>query len=198
MFTKFFKLFMSLMILGLVITNYSNAQTSNTKILTNPYPIFTISPIAGVVFPLGELSNNYKAGFTAGIDGGVRLNKEVSLYTKIGYYSLTSNTAGIPNSNYFEVSAGPRYYFTSPKLSSTFFLESGVGAYSNSQDAYTMNGITTDRVSKTNVGVNVGPGATLQLSKSMDIIMKTKYHMIFSDGGSRSFVVAMGGLEFKF
>jgi hypothetical protein len=47
-------------------------------------------------------------------------------------------------------------------------------------------------------GVNVGPGATLQLSKSMDIIMKTKYHMIFSDGGSRSFVVAMGGLEFKF
>jgi opacity protein-like surface antigen len=198
MFTKIFKLFMSLMILGLLITNYSYSQTSNTKIIKKPYPVYTISPLAGAIFPLSELSNNYRAGFTAGLDLGVRLNHEVALYTTIGYHSLTGQNSDIPKSNYLEVSAGPRYYFTSPKLQSKFFIETGVGAYSNSQDAYTMNGVTTGKVSQTNVGINVGPGATLQLSNSMDVILKTKYHMIFNGGGTRSFVNAMGGLEFKF
>jgi hypothetical protein len=54
------------------------------------------------------------------------------------------------------------------------------------------------KVSSTNIGLNVGPGVTLQLSNSIDIILKTKYHMIFNSGGSRSFVAALGGLEFKF
>ena len=201
MYKKMFKLFMCAFMLGLLITNYSNAQgsgTSATNTATSPYPIFTLSPLAGAIFPLSELGNNFKAGFSAGLDAGLRLNKELALYTKVGYYSLTTNTQGAPNSRYIEISAGPRYYFSSRNLKSTFFLETGVGAYIFSQDAYDINGVSIEKKSNTNVGLNVGPGATLQLSKSMDVILKSKYHMVFNSEGTRSFIAALGGLEFKF
>lgn len=190
---------------GLLSGNYINAQqisgttlTKTTSSKTSIYPIFTLSPIGGAIFPLSELGNSYKAGFNAGLDAGMRLNKEVSIYGKMGYYNLSANTPGAPNSSYIEISAGPRYYFSSPKLKSNFFLESGVGAYIFSQDAYVTQGVNVEKQSNTNIGLNVGPGVTLQLSKAVDIILKTKYHMIFNSGGSRSFVTALGGLEFKF
>ena len=50
----------------------------------------------------------------------------------------------------------------------------------------------------TNVGLNIGPGFTMQASKSVDFILKTKYQMIFNDAGTRSFVTGLGGIEFKF
>jgi hypothetical protein len=162
------------------------------------YPIFTLSPVAGVIFPTSQLGNEFEAGFNGGLDAGVRLNRELGIYAKTGYYSLTDATVGAPNSSYFELSAGPRYYFTSKNLKSAFFLETGVGAYIFSQDAYESEGVSYDRESNTNVGLNVGPGVTLQLSKSIDVILKSKYHIVFNDYGTRSFLTALGGLEFKF
>jgi hypothetical protein len=38
----------------------------------------------------------------------------------------------------------------------------------------------------------------MQASKSVDLILKTKYQMIFNDSGTRSFVTGLGGIEFKF
>ncbi len=206
MFTKIYKLFilvtMFALVIGLSNSNIINAQSSGTTVTktskTSLYPVFTLSPVAGAIFPMSELGNTYAAGFNGGLDLGVRMNRELSLYTKLGYYSLTNNTTTAPSSSYIEISAGPRYNFTDPKLKSIFFLEAGVGAYIFSQDAYTEGTQTFEKISNTNVGLNVGPGVALQLSKVMDIILKSKYHMIFNDGGTRSFLTALGGLEFKF
>src|ERR1700730_10624152 len=107
MFKKMFKLFMFVLMFGLLITNYSNAQgtgnsvtnikTNTTSTKTTIYPIFTLSPLAGGIFPVSELGNNFKAGFDAGLDAGLRLNKELGIYAKLGYYSLTTNSnAGAP------------------------------------------------------------------------------------------------------
>lgn len=205
MYKKIFKLIVGVLMLALIISNNSNAQGQGSNIIQKKsnvakslYPVFTLSPVAGAIFPVSELGNNFQAGFTGGIDAGVRFNKELALYTKLGYYSLTNGTQSAPNSSYFEVSAGPRYYFSSRNLKSNFFIESGVGAYVYSRDAYESGGTTFDRVSNTNVGLNVGPGVTLQLSKSVDVILKTKYHIIFVSEGTNSFISTLGGLEFKF
>jgi hypothetical protein len=143
MFKKMFTFFMFALMFGLLVSNYSIAQgsgTTSTKVIKTStkivYPIFTLSPMGGGSFPVSELGNSFKAGYNVGLDGGLRLNKEVSIYAKVGYYSLSTNTTGAPNSSYIELSAGPRYYFTSPKLKSTFFMETGVGAYIFSQEAY--------------------------------------------------------------
>lgn len=78
-------------------------------------------------------------------------------------------------------------------------MEAGVGAYIFNRDAHTFNTLPVAKESHTSLGVSVGPGVTLQLSDAMDIILKTKYHAIFtSEGGTRSFISALGGLEFKF
>ncbi len=205
MFKQIFKLAMCVLISGLFMSGYSNAQVPNATTKSNKsitaksmYPIFTLSPVAGVNFPMSQLGNEFEAGFNGGLDAGARLNKELGIYAKAGYYSLTDAAATAPNSSYFELSAGPRYFFTSKNLKSSFFIETGVGAYIFSQDAYESGGVSFDRKSNTNVGLNVGPGVTLQLSKSIDVILKSKYHMIFNDAGTRSFLTALGGLEFKF
>lgn len=205
MLKQMFKFGFMVLISAILISGYSFAQVSGVPskdikktTAKSMYPVFTISPVAGIIFPMSELGNNYQAGFNGGLDAGVRLNKELGLYAKTGYYSLTDVVEGAPNSSYIEVSAGPRYYFSSKNLKSTFFLEAGVGAYIFSQDAYETETGSIDRKSNTNAGVNVGPGVTLQLSKSIDVILKSKYHLIFNDAGTRSFLTALGGLEFKF
>ena len=141
MFKKIYKLFMCLLMSGFLITGLSNAQNSGSSISKDKsvtkakFPIFTLSPMAGGIFPVSELGNTYQAGFSGALDGAVRLNREVGIFSNIGYYSMTNNTQTAPNSNYFEISAGPRYYFTKSNLKSTFFIETGVGAYIFSQDA---------------------------------------------------------------
>lgn len=201
MFKKIYNLFIFMLMSGLIFTGFSNAQLSGLsqsndmgKDTKAKFPIFTLSPMAGGIFPVSELGNNYQAGFSGALDGAIRLNRELGIYTNLGYYSMTNNNQLAPNSNYFEISAGPRYYFTKSNLKSTFFIETGVGAYIFSQDAYTDNVAQTH----TNIGLNIGPGFTMQASNSVDLILKTKYQMIFNDSGTRSFVTGLGGIEFKF
>lgn len=187
------------------VTGLSNAQVSGlsasnemVKVKKSEFPIFTISPLAGGIFPVSEFGNTYQAGFSGAIDAAVRMNRELGIYTNLGYYSLSTSVPNAPHSEYFEISAGPRYYFTKSNLKSTFFLETGIGAYIFSQDAYGEGAAYVDRQSSTNVGFNIGPGFTIQASKSVDLMLKTKYQMVFLDGGTRSFVTGLGGIEFKF
>lgn len=207
MFTKITTFVFSIFMVTMIFSNYSPAQTAGTTTTTttnpqlrvSPYPYFTVSPIAGVIFPIGELGNNYQAGFTGGLDIGMRVNKEVAIYLKFGYYSLTTAEDNTPNASYIEISAGPRYIFTDPKLKSNFFMEAGVGAYIFNRDAFVANTLPIEKESHTSLGVNVGPGASLELSDAVDIILKSKYHAIFtSTGGTRSFVSILGGLEIRF
>ncbi len=205
MIKNIYKLFMLVFMSAFILTGFVSAQVSYTpltkdmvKVTPAKFPIFTLSPMAGGIFPVSEFSNTYQAGFSGVIDGAIRLNRELGIFSNIGYYSLSTSVPNAPHSAYFEISAGPRYYFTKSNLKSTFFIESGVGAYVFSQDAYGEGATYVDRQSSTNFGFNVGPGFTMQASKSVDLILKTKYQMVFLEGGTRSFVTGLGGIEFKF
>jgi len=194
---------MAILIAIFVFANVSSAQKiKKTTKLKQTY--VTISPTAGLAFPIADFGGNFKSGYNVGLDIGYRVNKEVGFYGKFAYMGLGSKLevpAGspeVPDGKYLEFSAGPRYFMTDPKLSSTLFLEGGVGAYMFSQDAYTITGQPpVPEASSTKLGVNAGIGANLALSNTIDILIKTKFHNVFADGGSRSFITALGGLEFK-
>jgi len=51
--------------------------------------------------------------------------------------------------------------------------------------------------SNVNFGINVGPGVTIPLGKSVDIIIKSKLHDMFMDGDSKIFITALLGIDFR-
>ena len=200
MFTKIFKISLTLLIMAFFIVNISEAQTKKVE-----YPIFSFSPVGGVQFPVGGLNDNYGVSWNAGLDLSLKVNKETAFYLNATYFDMPLK-AGItgPNASYIAISAGPRYYFASPKLKAQFFLEAGIGAYIFTQKEYTVTSpslsdptVIIPSVTKTNFGVNVGPGVTIPLGSTIDLIMKSKLHYTFQDGGSHTFISAVAGVEFR-
>jgi hypothetical protein len=196
MFKKIFNLSVALFIMAFFITNFSEAQTKKVQ-----YPIFSISPVGGVQFPVGGLNDNYGVSWNAGLDLSLKVNKETAFYLNAAYFDMPLK-AGIigPGAGYIAITAGPRYYFASPKLKAQFFLEAGIGAYIFTQKEYTI-ATTPETIipsaSKTNFGVNVGPGVTIPLGGTIDLIMKSKLHYTFQDGGAHTFISAVAGVEFR-
>lgn len=203
---KIFTVFMTMLFVLSLSTEAQqkpNATTTVKKETRKMFPHVTISPNAGAIFPLPKILNqNFKPGGTLGLDVGYRLNREVGLYAKFGYYFMSSKQTGAPIGSYLEFTAGPRYFFTHPKLKSALFFEGGVGAYNFRQNIYVSpqdtSGNVVAQISDTKAGINGGIGATLALSDVVDILVKSKYHLVFTPNGSTSFVTVGGGLEFRF
>lgn len=196
---KSVKLLTVIIVLICMFSTTVQSQTTTTK--KSVYPVWSLSPVGGIGFPIGTFGDNYESGGTFGLDVSYRVNREVGFYTKFGYYFFPNKTTGIPDGKYIEYTAGPRYFFTSSNLKSAFFLEAGLGGYTFMQDAYTasVNGaeVAVPKVSSTDFGVNAGLGAVLNLGKSVDLIFKVKYHNILTTDGSSSFVAPLLGIDIK-
>ncbi len=171
--------------------------------IVKSYHYFSISPVGGAIFPVSkDLTGSFKPGGSAGLDLGYRVNREVGFYGKLGYYAMSSKITGQNIGSYFVASVGPRYYFTSPHLKSTFFLEGGVGAYyfrqrSSAQIVSPSTFSTIDDISRTKAGLSGGMGGSIALSNYLDILVKSDYHVIFTPVGTSSFISVMGGLQFN-
>lgn len=210
---KRFKLNMKLitglltMLFVLSISTYAQekptATTTVKKETRKMFPHVSIAPVAGAIFPLTrQFRSEFKPGGLFGLDIGYRINREVALYGKFSYIFMSSKITGAPVGNYLEFSAGPRYYFTHPKLKSAIFFEAGVGAYNFNQRSYVnpndTNGAVIPEIRSTKAGINGGIGASLALSDAIDILAQAKYHNIFTPTGSQGFMTVNGGLEFRF
>lgn len=183
-----------------LMAQVSTTSVSKVKVKKESFPQFMISPSGGAIFPLsGNFRNDFKPGGLIGLDMGLKLNKEVALYGKFSYMFLSSKKNGAPIGQYMEFSAGPRYYFTHPKLKSQVYFEGGAGAYYFKQDAYVNpedQTQTVAQISQTNAGINGGIGASLYLSDVVNILAKAKYHNVFTKTGSIGFMTVNAGLEF--
>lgn len=180
-----------------------NPSTTKKKSVKKMFPHFSIAPIAGAIFPLSRsMRDEFKPGGLVGLDLGYRLNKEVALYGKFSYIFMSSKLTGAPIGQYLEFTAGPRYYFTHPKLKSAVFFEAGVGAYNFTQKSYVnpndTNGAVIPQIRDTKAGINGGIGASLNLADPLDILAKVKYHNVFTQNGSQGFMTVNAGLEFRF
>jgi hypothetical protein len=54
------------------------------------------------------------------------------------------------------------------------------------------------QINNTKAGLNGGLGATLALSRYVDLMVKSKYNVIFVPNGTTSFITVVGGAEFRF
>jgi hypothetical protein len=198
MFKKIFNLALGMLLVALFITNVSEAQTKKIQ-----YPLFSISPIVGVQFPIGSLNDNYATSYNVGLDLALKVNKETSFYLKGGYYGMPRKTdASVgPDASMIEITAGPRYTFSSPQVKAHFFLEAGLGVYIFNYKEFTTAGtpgVVVPSTSTTEFGVNAGPGVTIPLGGSVELIMKSKLHYLFQEGGgSKTFVTAVVGVDFN-
>jgi hypothetical protein len=63
----------------------------------------------------------------------------------------------------------------------------------------TIGGVTYDYPSatSTNFGLNIGPGVTIPVGGTVNIILKVKLHEILASGGSQSYIAAVGGVDFR-
>jgi hypothetical protein len=199
MFKKIHILMFALLMFALFNTNITQAQP--TKTVTDVYPVVSIAPIGGVQFPVSGLNDLYNASFNAGLDIGLKINRETSFYINGTFFNMPIKTelAPGPNASYIAICAGPRYIFSSRSIKAQIFVEAGLGAY-----IFTMNEWTTTdpavvipSESKVSFGVNVGPGVIIPLGKSFDLLMKTKLHYTFQTGGSHTFIAINLGLDFK-
>lgn len=185
---------------GITYSQVKNTPVSNSKVKKQSFPQFNIAPSGGTVFPLTrDFRSDFKPGGIVGLDMGVKINKEVGIYSKFNYMFMSSKKSGAPIGQYMEFSAGPRYYFTHPKLKSQVYFEGGAGAYYFKQNSYIDPidaTITVNQVSQTNAGINGGIGASLYLSDVVNILAKSKYHNVFTKTGSVGFMTLNAGIEF--
>jgi hypothetical protein len=184
---------------ALFIASITQAQPTQTK--GDVYPVISISPLAGVNFPLQDLNNTYSTSFNAGLDLNLKVNRETSFFLDGAYFNMPAKDASFgPNASVIAITAGPRYIFTSASIKAQIFIEAGLGLYIFASKDFNTNTtpiVVIPGVSTTNFGLNVGPGAIIPLGKSMDLIMKVKIHDMFLKGGSQSFLTAQMGLDFK-
>jgi hypothetical protein len=198
MFKKIFSLVIGMLLIALFITNVSEAQTKKVQ-----YPLFSISPLVGVQFPIGSLNDAYATSYNFGLDLALKVNKETSFYIKGGYYNMPRKTdvpVG-PDASMIEITAGPRYTFASPQVKAQFFLEAGLGVYMFNYKEFTtasIPGVLVPSSSKTEFGVNAGPGITIPLGGPAELMMKSKIHYLFQEGGgSKTFITAAVGVDFR-
>lgn len=184
-----------------LMAQVSTKPLVKTKVVKQSFPQFSIAPSAGAIFPLTrDFRADFKPGGMAGLDLGLKINNEVAFYGKFSYMFMSSKKSGAPIGQYMEFTAGPRYYFTHPKLKSQVYFEGGAGAYYFKQNSFINpedNTQTVEQVRQTNAGINGGIGASLFISKAVNLMAKVKYHNVFTRTNSIGFMTVSGGLEFN-
>lgn len=195
-----------------VFASNSFAQTTTTTVVTTPsktykvtkevFPQWSIAPVGGVIFPVMNLSETFKPNGAFGLDVGAKVNKEVGFYLRGGYYFMNSSASGAPVGKFVEITAGPRYYFSSINVKSQLFVDAGVGPYIFSRASYVDPNDPAQTVipaiDETKLGINAGIGASVYLSPNMNLMVRTKYNTVFTATTTKSFITASTGLEFKF
>jgi len=178
-------------LMTMVGSGYSQTKKSYSK----TYGYFELAPIGGVLIPIGQLSEQHHMSGKGGLNLGYRINKEVSVFLEGQFNALSNKVENTGESKHFiSITAGPRYYFTNPKLKSALFFETGAGAYIFPQE--NLPGSTAEN-SSTRFGVNAGVGADIFLAEQVGLMIKTKYTNILG-GSSVSFIGVDAGVNIHF
>ena len=103
-----------------------------------------------------------------------------------------------PGTNYLEFTVGPRFYFISKYVRSTFFFEAAAGPYIKMEGSYIKDSTSVPSNTVVKLGANGGLGCELVLSDNIYFTLKGKYHSIFGERGTESFFSGDGGITFRF
>ena len=188
------KFYLAALILTLVMINNSYSQ----ELKSGP-PKYSISVFGGFLQPTGDFNNFYKSSGMVGLSVYYDVNQEVSLGTEVSFNFLANRQDGGSSSSFIQITSGPRYYFKTRKLKSSFFLEAGIGGYMFNSGTYMINAsgdaINPPSEVNVNLGVSGGLGGEVSLAKTVKMIFRGKYHNIFGNEGSTNFVTLDGGIK---
>ena len=188
------KIYLTALILTLIVVNTSTSQE-----LESMPPKYSISVYGGFLQPVSDFNNFYKSSGQVGISVYYDVNKEVSLGTDVSFNFLANRQEGGSSSSFIQVTSGPRYYFKTRKLKSSFFLEAGIGGYMFNSGTFMINA-TGDNINppsevNVNLGVSGGLGGEVSLTNTVKMIFRGKYHNIFGNEGSNNFDTLDGGIK---
>jgi len=105
----------------------------------------------------------------------------------------------MPTTGYLENTVGPRFYFVSKNVRSTFFVEASLGMYTRFRSSYNdSNNVLYDSDTEVKLGANGGVGGELVITDNIYITLKAKYHTVFGVGGVITYITGSSGLTFRF
>jgi hypothetical protein len=176
------KRYIAIIVLIFAVTFATDAQSIKKS---NRY--WTIAPSVGLTMPMQNLDNRYSNGWNAGVDVGYRMSQTMGVFGNIAYNNLNGE-AGNPSANYFEITAGPRFFVGGSANTSAIWLDGGIGAFN-----FNESGIGEG---PTNAGLTAGIGYSLPLSETISLMAKGNYNMIFTPGEPTTFSKLNAGLRF--
>lgn len=185
--------------LAALILTFAMVNTSYSQEFKSAPPKYSISVYGGFLQPVSDFNNFYKSSGQIGLSVYYDVNKEVSLGTDVSFNFLANRQEGGSSSSFIQVTSGPRYYFKTRKLKSSFFLEAGIGGYMFNSGTFMINA-TGDNINppsevNVNLGVSGGLGGEVSLTNTVKMIFRGKYHNIFGNEGSTNFVTLDGGIK---
>jgi len=191
-------------ILAIFILILINVTFSQAKKVERPqcrYNFLQVTAGGGFIQPVSYMYQTYNPSGNIGLEVAYRVNPEVAIFLegRLNFMRLQDNTKTGPPTRYMDVTLGPRFYFVSKNVKSTFFFETAMGPYMKSADAYIDEfGTSIPSVSDTKIGANTGIGGELSFTDNLYFTVKGKYHTIFGVGGTITYFSGCGGLTYRF
>ena len=175
-----------IIIMLLLITGFGNSQSK--------YPYWSVDVTGGGTLPVGTFGDGYDISGNVGADVVYHIDPFWAVYANGTYNFLKvkdDTTSSSPTTSYVEATVGPRYYFSQQKVKA--YGEAGVGLYMFNMSS------TTNNLSSSNsdLGMNIGAGVEVPISKDIDLTGKAKYHIVFTSGQSTTYGGIYGGINFR-
>ena len=133
-------------------------KESSFKNINSDYSYWSITAIGGGIIPAGNFDDNYGFSGSIGTDLTYHINQQWALYGNITYNFLSYNEPDYyyyyPQDNSqscFEMTIGPRYYFSQEKT--RIHSELGIGYYSLTEKY--------NNDANKNLGINFGLGTDI-------------------------------------
>jgi len=146
-----------------------SAVPVTTKIIPQSYGRWSASIHSGVAIPTGSFANDFDPGLNILLDVDYRLSQKWSLVGLFGYNDFKSNTTGVDDNYWINLSANVRYH---QPLSGPLSYYIGAGP-----------GIYIPEAGSTEIGANAGFGLDYEYNSFITIELGTNYHKIFDGNG---------------
>lgn len=185
---KKMKTFLVILLL-LIFTSVANSQSR--------YPYWSVDVNGGGTLPVGSFGDGYDISGNVGADVVYHIDPYWAVYGNGTYNFLRvkNSTSTSPTTSYVEATVGPRYYFSQKKVKA--YGEAGVGLYMFNMGSTIVNNISISSSSESNLGMNIGAGVEVPISKDIDLTGKAKYHVVFTSGSTTTYTGIYGGVNFR-
>lgn len=162
------------------VTETSFAQRSPIK----------ITVYGGGTLPIGSFGDGTEASANTGVDIQYSINRNWSVYANGSYNFLSPKSDLVESSHIIEATVGPRYSYNLGGAS--FIGEAGAGLYNFSSK------IGGQTFSSSDFGVNAGAGLEVPVSTQVNFVGKVKFHNVFTEGESTSYMGGYAGFNYRF